>query len=268
MQLFAKSSEEGTQLKELLKTVKHEIELDKWENSHHLNMELSPKEKEAITNLKSKGYHLIPGFTSREQCEKIIADIDGLHEKFEDRVQVSPGGEDHRLFGSNHHSELIHEFYTHPLIHRVTSYFEKTEDYKGFTMAAHLNYTEGNKGSGQGWHRDRADRRQIKVILYLTDVTEETGPFQYFEGSHTPESVLHGVLDHGFQYNQNRFSDEEIEPLDKSKLVTATAKAGTLLIADTRGIHRGAPIHKGERYVLMNYTWPHSIPGHIKKMVV
>lgn len=268
MQLFGKSTEQGEQFKELLKSVKHEIELDKWENSHHLNLELTRRETETITQLKQKGYHVIPNFIDPLLCEQLIAEIQQAHKSYRDYLWVDEKDSDHRLFGINRLSDLAHQFYTDSFVQNITAYFEKTENYKGFTMGAELKFQPNNPGSGDGWHRDRTDKRQIKFILYLNEVTENNGPFQYYEGSHTPESILHGVLDHGFKYNQNRFTDAEIELLNPEMRRTAVGKAGTLLIADTRGIHRGMPMNEGKRFILMNYTWRDSIPKHIKKLLV
>jgi hypothetical protein len=56
-----------------------------------------------------------------------------------------------------------------------------------------------------------------------------------------------------------RFTVEEINELikkDPERLLTFTAKAGTLLFVDTSLLHRGAPIKKGSRYALTNYYYP------------
>src|SRR5205823_8038232 len=42
---------------------------------------------------------------------------------------------------------------------------------------------EADRVSSQRWHRDFNDRRLVKVFLYLVDVDEGTGPFQYVPGS-------------------------------------------------------------------------------------
>ena len=37
--------------------------------------------------------------------------------------------------------------------------------------------------ASQRWHRDYNDRHLLKAFLYLVDVDEETGPFEYVPGS-------------------------------------------------------------------------------------
>src|SRR5947208_506487 len=40
-----------------------------------------------------------------------------------------------------------------------------------------------NNGSGDGWHRD-GHSFQFKSILYLSDVNDTNGPFEFLPGSH------------------------------------------------------------------------------------
>ena len=42
---------------------------------------------------------------------------------------------------------------------------------------------EANRISSQLWHRDYNDKHLLKAFLYLVDVDEEMGPFQYIAGS-------------------------------------------------------------------------------------
>lgn len=35
------------------------------------------------------------------------------------------------------------------------------------------------------WHRDHEDKRVIKIFLYLSDVTDDAGPFAYIMGTHS-----------------------------------------------------------------------------------
>src|SRR5262245_34206170 len=49
---------------------------------------------------------------------------------------------------------------------------------------------EGDRRSSQRWHRDFNDRHLLKAFIYLVDVDEETGPFEY-----VPRSAPGGELD-------------------------------------------------------------------------
>ena len=67
---------------------------------------------------------------------------------------------------------------------------------------------------------------------------------------------------------QARFTEEEISQLNQSNKLTVTAKAGTLLVADTRGIHRGQPIEQGERYALTVYSWATEMPPQLAEFMI
>ena len=48
---------------------------------------------------------------------------------------------------------------------------------------------EAQRISSQRWHRDYNDKHLLKVFLYLVDVDENMGPFQYVPGSQTGRAV-------------------------------------------------------------------------------
>jgi hypothetical protein len=78
------------------------------------------------------------------------------------------------------------------------------------------------------WHYDIRGR-QIKVMIYLTDVAAEDQNFSYCPGTHR-----------GFKsslYEKSRFSDADFESL-RVKSFECLAPAGTAIMFDTNGIHR------------------------------
>jgi hypothetical protein len=112
-----------------------------------------------------------------------------------------------------------------------------------FVLAARLQYREGNVGSGGGWHRDSPFTPQFKFLTYLSDVGEENGPFEYIPRTHTSIDKLKSK----FGLGKMRFSAEEVkEQWEDTTIVVADE--GSILIADTKGLHRGKPIQKGKRY--------------------
>ena len=97
-----------------------------------------------------------------------------------------------------------------------------------FTMGNWLK--SGNNGSsGSGWHRD-SFFSQFKALLYLTNVTEDNGPFEILAGSHHLSSVLSGIDKVGLDFMQNRISNNEVEIFERKlslKRKTFTGNAGT-----------------------------------------
>ena len=115
-----------------------------------------------------------------------------------------------------------------------------------FTLANQVIPKPGCKGSGGGWHRDTAQERQFKSILYVVDVDETTGPFEYVPKSHHVRSIVGTILNSGVRFGQYQFTEDEIQR-DSGRMphearARLTAKAGTVVLADTSGLHRGNPI--------------------------
>jgi hypothetical protein len=97
---------------------------------------------------------------------------------------------------------------------------------------------EAERISSQRWHRDFNDRRLVKVFLYLVDVEEGNGPFQYVPGS--APGGPHGDAWPWRPLGENYPPEEELE-----RRVAATSARvfsgpkGTLLFCNTAGFHRG-----------------------------
>lgn len=97
---------------------------------------------------------------------------------------------------------------------------------------------EGTRISSQRWHRDYNDKHLLKVFLYLVDVDEDMGPFQYVAGSQPggPYADAWGWQPLG----QNYPTEEELEARVPATAVKKfVGPAGTLVFCNTAGFHRG-----------------------------
>jgi len=104
----------------------------------------------------------------------------------------------------------------------------------------------------QLWHRDLDDARCIKAFIYFNDVDMQTGPFSYLRGTHM--FGRHANLQPGGS-NDNRFSDEQIvAPLSMADAQINTGPAGTLILCDTYGFHRGVKPQKDRLMSLFQYV--------------
>jgi hypothetical protein len=111
---------------------------------------------------------------------------------------------------------------------------------------------EAERTASQEWHRDPEDQHVVKVFLYFSDVDEDAGPFEY---------VLRSA--EGFEYGHlwpwgksERYPPaEELEAaIPASARVRATGPAGTLVVCDTSGFHRGGYAHTRPR-ILSTHTY-------------
>ena len=149
------------------------------------------------------------------------------------------------------HYDTAKEFANDPLLLEVGS------EYYGYPLISH--FVLGGKvqardnqivNSGGGWHRDNR-MKQIKTLVYLSDVEDQNGPYLFLPSSNTFDlSTRDGIG------KATRYEDKVIEEfcrtndLEPFKVV---GKKGTVVFTDTSYIHRGANIQEGSRYTYTNY---------------
>ncbi len=122
--------------------------------------------------------------------------------------------------------------------------------------------TDAERVSSQRWHRDYNDRHLLKAFLYLVDVDEEMGPFQY-----VPGSAGDGPYAKEWPWRplgQNYPGDDELAArVPGSSVETFTGPAGTLVFCDTSGFHRGGLSTSDPRVLA---TWTYSSPASLASL--
>lgn len=111
--------------------------------------------------------------------------------------------------------------------------------------------TPGSAQQSQRWHRDLPEDYDIvKCFVYLDDVTTGAGPLRYVRRSNTTEGRKMR-FDTEFDGVGYRLDDSAVAKFfAEEDVVQATGPAGTVVFADTRGIHRGGLATERERVVL------------------
>lgn len=217
-------------------------------------LKVSKQASQYLEQICEHGICIIDNFWGEEKCRQARAEVDRIIDSYPEYVHPSAKA-DKRVYGANNVSELISEFNTNPLLTEIANAYNEEPTRAAFTLAARLPVEAENLGSGEGWHRD-AFFRQFKAIIYLSDVGPDNGPFQMLKDSQQTLRVLSDIKAGKLGYMQYRLDDDEVERILKKepeRLITYTAKAGTLILVDTSTIHRGKPIEKGIRYALTNY---------------
>lgn len=93
---------------------------------------------------------------------------------------------------------------------------------------------EGQPAQSQQWHRDRTDRRIVKVFVYAVDVTPRQGPLSLLsrsDSARVPERLFHYVPD--------KQMARYVEP---GRTVALTGPSGTTIMTDTQACY-----HLGSR---------------------
>ncbi|MEC4885795.1 MAG: 2OG-Fe(II) oxygenase [Scytonema sp. PMC 1070.18] len=130
------------------------------------------------------------------------------------------------------------------------------ENYLGLAVAYHgvffrRDLTNHVEKKSRLWHIDSDDRKFLKIIVYLNDIDENGGPFQYLPPSLSSQ-VAH-ALGYKYGYVKDRTMQRVISP---SLYRSCTGCAGTVVFADTANIfHRGkVPINSDRFAVFYDYT--------------
>lgn len=94
------------------------------------------------------------------------------------------------------------------------------------------NFPAPHRTMNHFWHRDLNGHFLLKAFFFFTDCSIDNGPHEFIRGSHRRLDVLNG---------KRYFEDEDVDrlfPADSSERIVSEVKAGTLIIEDTRGLHR------------------------------
>ena len=141
-----------------------------------------------LDNLKEAGICVIEDYFSPEFCDQAVKDMEDGLVRFKSKIQSeSKEGTsgDERLFKMENHYDTAKEFANDPLLLEVGS------EYYGYPLISH--FVLGGKvqardnqivNSGGGWHRDNR-MKQIKTLVYLSDVEDENGPYLFLPSSNT-----------------------------------------------------------------------------------
>jgi hypothetical protein len=125
------------------------------------------------------------------------------------------------------------------------------ENYIGLPISYHGLYFRKDlannvKLKSRLWHIDTEDRCLFKIIVYLNDVNESGGPFQYIS------KPLTNLLSSSLLYKHGYLQDKTVESIiPQSECISCTGAAGTVILVDTACIfHRGKVPENNDRFTL------------------
>ena len=235
-------------------------------------VKLTQQEKDILKVLKRDGIVTIPNYFDEVQCREIKSE----HDKFTEQHSFHCEENENRIFGIDKLSNKVDAMFSKDRLS-----WNICEAYLGekmklqTTMSARIDYKNGLEyGSGGSWHRDSFSS-QIKSISYLTDMTDENGPFMYVKGSHTLWSiikVLFKLQKKGVKANYPRYTTGEIGTVCEllgTEVSYFPCNKGTLVLADIRGLHTTRYLKGGFAYSIFNYyiaKLDHNENGPIKKL--
>ena len=132
------------------------------------------------------------------------------------------------------------------------------ENYIGLPVAYHgvqirKDFINQSQFSTMLWHRDSEDRRIVKIIIYLNDVDEQQGPFEYVPSSFTSGLNFYRLY---YKIHNKGINDETLNKIvPKSAWKSCTGAAGTVILSDTnRLLHHGTARTEERSTLFFIYT--------------
>ncbi|WP_349319131.1 hypothetical protein [Mycolicibacterium canariasense] len=118
--------------------------------------------------------------------------------------------------------------------------------YLGLEVRAERTVPTGERHPVRHWHFDVEDRRMLKVIVYLTDVDADTGPFEFLSRPASDLARQTLRVRPGLTFLPDTAVSSMVPASDWSSV---TGPAGTAVYADTaRLLHRIKAPTGGDRY--------------------
>jgi ectoine hydroxylase-related dioxygenase (phytanoyl-CoA dioxygenase family) len=223
----------------------------------------TPRLAELGQNLRRDGYLVFPSALSAEVCDRLhafaartpatIRPMDGQSADVTREALYEPGNPQAVRYDYQP-SDLL----DHPDVQDLladTSLLSLVQEYLGcepkadvLSMWWHTAFQDHpDSMAAQYFHFDMDRFKWLKVFIYLTDVGPDNGPHAFVRGSHRTGAIPRHILDRGYV----RLTDKEVAATYLAEdMMTFTAPRGSIIVEDTRGLHKGVHVRDGARLIL------------------
>jgi hypothetical protein len=108
------------------------------------------------------------------------------------------------------------------------------------------------------FHFDLDRTKWVKIFFFLTDVTPTTGAHMFLPETQRDNALPTSLRKRGY----SRLTDHDVRSeFPEEHWKTISGSRGTILIEDTRGLHKGLPVLEGHRLVLQ-FQYSQNLFGH------
>lgn len=213
----------------------------------------------ASEHLKREGYVVLENVLPPDLCEKILdasLEIPG-------RTRVMDGGIGKNLvmnFDRANPKSVRFDYeacdlVSNPILQELIfdeSILRFAQDYLGaapildlVAMWWHTTFSSTpDKEAAQWFHFDMDRLKWVKFFFYITDVDSDSGPHTFIARSHRYLGIPYRLRRKGY----SRLSDDEVaSAYSADSYKEFTGERGTLIIEDTRGLHKGKHCVSGDR---------------------
>ncbi len=211
-------------------------------------------------DIKNYGVCIIPNLFSTSYCSSIREWFDSSyqylpHELHYDNTEV-------RIYNSEQYNQFIlsYKIFSDKLLSNI---FKSKFDSYSILAIRNRELKDINFYSDSRWHID-SFRKQIKTFLFLNDINDNNGAFEYISQSHSLNFKIKMIIAGKYFNFKNLFNGQRaytcipnstVYSLTNKSFITSKVlvKSGTLLVADTSMLHRASPCLKNSRYALTAY---------------
>jgi hypothetical protein len=253
-------------INEYIKGFKFKIKKALHYKNYSLDSSLT-KYKDELNTLVKDGIVILPNFFSEEVINQINDEIKTtMFDLYENKYK----GENknyrmeeygvYRLLEIDKISPASKQFFELDIVNELAKAFV-SKDTISYQRMAEFKPSVGHMSVADNWHFDDW-RHRFKAFLYLNDVTENEAPFVYLKGSHNPDMQWRERKEKEYYiYGKNQgsygyYCPDEVDYIAKKynyEKIVCNAKAGSIVMADTRGLHRGSVLRDNHRLVLVNF---------------
>jgi len=227
---------------------------------------LDARQQQALADLRRDGYAVIEGYwdhdkalAMRDRLEAYLAE--GQDRDFDEGAWMrfwDGRGYDQGVRRIYHVDKLVPELSAlrnDRWILDVASAYYGIPFYSGALVFQHNLQSNANTRT---YHLD-SFIKEFKSFIYLDDVDEGNGPFAYVPGTQRKHMLRlkKQLIGNGEGEAPTTVFPEDMTAQELASETAVTGPAGTLILADVRGMHRGTPQKDRSRSVLVNYIVKH-----------
>lgn len=235
--------------------------------SFYKDLNLTEKELHYLSILKRDGICVIENYWSPEKCNNLKIQLTGYISEESDRdydngayvrcnknKKEKDGGVT-RIYHVDKLMPTLQDFKCDPMIIRLASAYYGVPMYSSFIAFQHNAVSPIET---REYHVDWWDK-EFKAFIYLEDVELNNGPFSYLIGSNKAYYTRYKkMLSSSVQHSETSFFQRDLGKWIKKER-SIVGKAGTLILADVVGFHRGLPQINAERTLLYNNLYSRNI---------
>lgn len=212
-----------------------------------------PKQKEVLLKLRADGIVSLGQLFTDEQCAEILQflkDKQLSHKSYPGKVFSAATRPAHVGLGDYSLPDLVHCPHVLAVVNHI-DLIELAREYLGCAptvsgLSARWSFpSESSEEVVQQFHRDSEDWKAFRIMVYLTDVSENSGPHVYIKGTHLDQRGIRLKI---------HSNGEIIRSFRPERVVRQTGAKGCGFAVDTSGIHKGE-VPKDSPRLLLSFQY-------------